>query len=166
MHLRISARLTTPIICPEATTGTRLMFFATSNSAIREIGSSGCTVTTSLLITSLARNPCAFRYIAILSPVRDPASSTSSHHDRRLSSAACRPIKSPSLTIPISLPDSLSTGTALIRLCRRTRAISRTGVPSITYVTGEDMISLALGTEIRDAISDKQLLPKFVPRAK
>jgi hypothetical protein len=116
------ARLTIPTTLPSSTIGTRLMAFLSSRFAMVESGVSDAAVTTFRVMTSAIRRECSFTnsLASVSRPVR-----MASHHGRlRPVPASTRRMRSPSLTIPKSLPSDPTTGTPLMRESNRIRATS------------------------------------------
>jgi hypothetical protein len=74
-----------------------------------------------------------------------PSASSASHQSRRASrSVPLRPIRSPSLTMPMGAPLPSTTGTALIPYSSGSRAISWVGVSGPTATTSVVMTSRAI----------------------
>ncbi len=108
------ARLMMPTIAPPLTTGSRLMWWRSRSRTASSREASSATVTTSRVITSSTLRPCACAY----SSASWPGATRSSIHRVRCRSVpiSARRRKSPSVTIPTSLPRSI-TGKPLISYC-------------------------------------------------
>src|SRR5262249_55087996 len=84
---------------------------------------------------------------------RDGVSGLVNHHEPRCSpTAKACPIKSPSLTMPTTLPSAATTGTPLMRLACRIWAISATEVSGPTVTTSRVMTSATVSTAVPPSI--------------
>src|SRR6476661_6391343 len=102
-----------PTTLPSSTMGTRLMAFLSSRFAMVDSGVSEAAVTTFRVITSVTRRECSLTNS--LASVSRPVKMASHHGRLRPVPASTRRIRSPSLTIPSSLPSDPTTGTPLMR---------------------------------------------------
>src|SRR3984893_8106320 len=143
-----SARLPMPTISPSRTTGTRFMPCVVRSRAISPTSVSSPTVTTGLTMTSRTRRSGARKLARKSGCSISPSARSTSHQSLRAwRSGVSQLTRSPSLTMPMGLPVSSTTGTALILLSMSilaTLRVARSGPTETTLVVITSRAFIAL----------------------